>query len=105
MGRFETILWDSGPGVISSQLLQEFFVNVVQKIPKPIDKQQTKENVRDYLRGMLLATLVIPSFFYFSMAVNPERATSMIFSSPISPMKLSITWEVPATCTTHTSLF
>lgn len=28
------------------QVLQEFFVNVVQKIPKPIDKQQAKEIVR-----------------------------------------------------------
>ena len=37
-----TELWDSGLGVISTQVLQEFFVNVVQKIPKPIDKQQAK---------------------------------------------------------------
>ena len=27
-------LWTSGTGVISTQVLQEFFVNVVQKIPK-----------------------------------------------------------------------
>ena len=26
-------LWDSGLGVTSTQVLQEFFVNVVQKIP------------------------------------------------------------------------
>ena len=29
-------LWNSGLGVISTQVLQEFFVNVVQKRPKPI---------------------------------------------------------------------
>ena len=45
-----TDLWDSGLGVISTQVLQEFFVNVVQKIPKPIDKQQAKEIVRDFLK-------------------------------------------------------
>jgi predicted nucleic acid-binding protein len=43
-------LWDSGLGVISTQVLQEFFVNVVRKIPKPIDKQQAKEIVRDFLK-------------------------------------------------------
>ena len=45
-----TDLWDSGLGVISTQVLQEFFVNVVQKIPKPVDKQQAKEIVRDFLK-------------------------------------------------------
>lgn len=43
-------LWKSGLGVISTQVLQEFFVNVVQKIPKPIDKQQAKEIVQDLLK-------------------------------------------------------
>ena len=43
-------LWNSGLGVISTQVLQEFFVNVVQKIPKPIDKKQAKEIVRDFLK-------------------------------------------------------
>ena len=43
-------LWNSGLGVISTQVLQEFFVNVVQKIPKPIDKRQAKKIVRDFLK-------------------------------------------------------
>jgi predicted nucleic acid-binding protein len=43
-------LWRSGLGVISTQVLQEFFVNVVQKIPKPIGKKQAKEIVRDFLK-------------------------------------------------------
>ena len=43
-------LWDSGFGVISTQVLQEFFVNVVQKIPRPIDKKLAKEIVRDFLK-------------------------------------------------------
>ena len=43
-------LWNSGLGVVSTQVLQEFFVNVVQKIPKPIPKQQAKDIVRDFLK-------------------------------------------------------
>jgi len=31
-------------------VLQEFFVNVVLKIPKPMDKQQAIEIVRDFLK-------------------------------------------------------
>ena len=45
-----TDLWNSGMGVISTQVLQEFFVNVVQKIPKPIDKKLAKNIVRDFLK-------------------------------------------------------
>jgi predicted nucleic acid-binding protein len=47
-------LWNSGLGVISTQVLQEFFVNVVQKIPKPISKQQAKEIVRDLLKWQVV---------------------------------------------------
>ena len=43
-------LWNSGTGVISTQVLQEFFVNVVHKIPRPIDKSRAKEIVKDFLK-------------------------------------------------------
>ena len=43
-------LWNSGLGVVSTQVLQEFFVNVVQKIPRPIDKKLAKEIVKDFLK-------------------------------------------------------
>ncbi len=43
-------LWDSGLGVISTQVLQEFFVNVTQKIPKPLDKRLTKDILSDLLK-------------------------------------------------------
>ena len=49
-----TDLWNSGLGVISTQVLQEFFVNVVQKIPKPLDQPQAKEIVRDFLKWHLV---------------------------------------------------
>lgn len=43
-------LWDSGLGVVSTQVLQEFFVTVTQKIPQPLDKQLAKEIVSDLLK-------------------------------------------------------
>ena len=43
-------LWDSGLGVISTQVLQEFFVNVTQKIPKPLTVRSAKEIVTDLLK-------------------------------------------------------
>jgi predicted nucleic acid-binding protein len=49
-GRILADLWDSGHGVISTQVLQEFFVNVVQKIPKPMEISQAKEIIGDFLK-------------------------------------------------------
>lgn len=43
-------LWNSGQGVISMQVLQEFFVNVTGKIPKPLDVTTAREVVRDFLK-------------------------------------------------------
>lgn len=45
-----TDLWNSRLGVVSTQVLQEFFVNVVHKIQKPVDKRLAKEIVRDLLK-------------------------------------------------------
>ena len=43
-------LWDSGLGVISTQVLQEFFVNVTQKIPNPLDNRLARDIVSDLLK-------------------------------------------------------
>ena len=43
-------LWDSGLGIVSTQVLQEFLVNVTQKIPKPLDARLAKEIVSDLLK-------------------------------------------------------
>lgn len=42
-------LWESGLGVLSTQILQEFYVNVVQKIPKPIDADRAEYIIKDFL--------------------------------------------------------
>jgi predicted nucleic acid-binding protein len=47
--RIVSDLWDSGLGVLSTQVLQEFFVNVTAKIPKPLDVITAKGIVNDLL--------------------------------------------------------
>jgi len=43
-------LWDSGRGALSTQVLQEFFVSVTQKIPQPLTLAVAKEIVSDLLK-------------------------------------------------------
>lgn len=42
-------LWQSNLGVISAQVLQEFYVNITKKIPKPLDINMAKEIISDLL--------------------------------------------------------
>jgi predicted nucleic acid-binding protein len=41
-------LWDSGSGRMSTQVLQEFCVNVTRKIPRPLSGAAAREIVRNY---------------------------------------------------------
>ena len=43
-------LWNSELGVISTQVLQELFVNITQKIPKPLNVKSAKEIINDLLK-------------------------------------------------------
>ena len=43
-------LWNSGRGVLSTQVLQEFFVSVTRKIPQPLTLIKAKEIISDLLR-------------------------------------------------------
>ncbi|MBF0557405.1 MAG: PIN domain-containing protein [Nitrospirae bacterium] len=43
-------LWKSGLGVVSTQVLQEFFFNVTKKIPNPLDVIATREIIKDFLK-------------------------------------------------------
>jgi predicted nucleic acid-binding protein len=43
-------LWESRDGCLSVQVLQEFFVTVTRKIPKPLDAETAKEIVADLSR-------------------------------------------------------
>ena len=42
-------LWDSGSGRLSTQVLQEFYVNVTQKIKVPLSRSLAREVIRNYI--------------------------------------------------------
>lgn len=41
-------LWEAREGVVSTQVLQEFYVNVTRKIPKPISRKDARDLVHTY---------------------------------------------------------
>jgi predicted nucleic acid-binding protein len=41
-------LWAAGRGLLSTQVLQEFYVNVTRKIKTPLSRSAAREVVRDY---------------------------------------------------------
>lgn len=43
-----TELWSSGAGVVSTQVLQEFYVHVTRKIAVPLSASAAREVIRDY---------------------------------------------------------
>jgi predicted nucleic acid-binding protein len=42
-------LWREGTGILSTQVLQEFYVNVRRKARKPVSARQAKNLIADYL--------------------------------------------------------
>ena len=47
-------LWNSGHGVVSTQVLQEFFVTVTRKLPKAMDPDAAREVISDLLKWELV---------------------------------------------------
>jgi len=45
-----TDLWDSGRGILSTQILEEFFVNITKKVSKPLDVKRAKDIIEDLLK-------------------------------------------------------
>jgi len=43
-------LWTSGLGVVSTQVLQEFFYSVTKMIPRPLDVKAVLEIIKDFLK-------------------------------------------------------
>lgn len=41
-------LWENRNGALSTQVLQEFYVNVTRKIPRPLEKFTARELTRNY---------------------------------------------------------
>lgn len=48
--RLISSIWDTQNGVLSTQVVQELYVSVTKKIPKPLDVQKAKEIARDLLQ-------------------------------------------------------
>jgi predicted nucleic acid-binding protein len=42
-------LWQSGNGILSTQVLQEFYVNVRRKAQRPVTVEQARSLISDYL--------------------------------------------------------
>jgi len=42
-------LWDNNAGVISTQVLQEFYVTVTRKIISPLERSRAREMIRNYM--------------------------------------------------------
>lgn len=57
-------LWSERAGVLSTQVLQEFYVNVTRKIPRPISKESARLFVSTYMIWCLeMTTAEISSAF------------------------------------------
>jgi predicted nucleic acid-binding protein len=67
-------LWNSGLGVISTQVLQEFYVTVTRKLPKAIDPQIAKEIATDLLEWEVV-TIEGPMILY-AIELNQKHSFS-----------------------------
>jgi predicted nucleic acid-binding protein len=51
-------LWETRLGVLSTQVLQEFYVNVTRKIPYPLSSMEAREIIREYFVWQVEETTV-----------------------------------------------
>jgi len=70
-------IWEEGTGVISTQVIQEFYVNVTRKIPNPITPVQA--------RGIILN--------YFSWQVEAVEPHSILLASEIEEKYILSFWD------------
>lgn len=48
-------LWSTGGGCLSVQVLQEFFVTVTKKVPKPLSIDEASDRIRDFSAWQVFA--------------------------------------------------
>ena len=48
-------LWESGTGCVSIQVLQEFFVTITKKVPKPLPVDDAKARIREFAAWTVFA--------------------------------------------------
>ncbi len=92
-------LWDGRDGVLSVQVLQEFYVNVTRKLPRPLTGPRALEIVREYLTwtvventGKLLAEAIVLQqaarlSFWDAMVVQAaiEARCEYLYSEDLNP--------------------
>jgi predicted nucleic acid-binding protein len=47
-------LWNSAEGLLSTQVLQEFYVNITKKVPKPVDPDLARLIIQDLLQWKVI---------------------------------------------------
>ncbi len=47
-------LWDSGQGLISTQVLQELYVTLTRKVPKPVSPDLARPIIQDFLQWKVI---------------------------------------------------
>ena len=62
-------LWITGTGVLSVQVLQEFYVNVTRKIRSPLSREQARSIVNDYVEW---ATETTPAEIVTAFRIEDE---------------------------------
>lgn len=79
-------LWESGLGVLSTQVLQEFYVNVTGKIPTPLPKKTARDIVRDLLNWEVVGSdgAAVLSAIDLRLKYGYSFWDSMIIGSAIS---------------------
>jgi predicted nucleic acid-binding protein len=63
-------LWNTKDGILSTQVLQEFFVSVTKKIPKPINARLAREIVSDFLKWNIVINDGIRIAFCLNQIAN-----------------------------------
>lgn len=61
-------LWESGNGAVSLQVLQELYVNVTRKIPRPLPVADARELVRTYATWVRVSPTVDTVFRAIELA-------------------------------------
>lgn len=67
-------LWDNGQGVISTQVMQEFYVNVTKKIPAPISLDHARRIISNYQAWQV--ELISPRLVGFASEIQERNQLS-----------------------------
>lgn len=67
-------LWNDGKGVISTQVMQEFYVNVTRKIKAPLSLEKTRQILRQYEAWQV--EVIKPSLVSFASEIQERNQLS-----------------------------